>query len=130
MVAEIRRIIFSHGEVATALLAYFTRAGIRAGEGDVVRVEVRDHPHLHVLLSFSCKEDFARVRQLDVPGDVVLSSILLFCKDRRIPIPQAGAKRLQSLGSQLCLTILLNLSCESAAEAEQLIQRPAIGEAS
>ena len=55
-----------------------------------------------------------------IEGPVLAAALILFCHDKRIPLPAAGDKSLQCFGDQLGLVVAINPKQDEFQLAERL----------
>lgn len=106
MPAEIRYIVFSHDEVASAIERYArgTFPGFPAGE--VLQVETLgdDVPSGRITI----REGARQFSQIDIGAHDLLSFMIRACRDSRVPLPSRAPKKLCFLHSSLALAIMLD----------------------
>lgn len=93
MTAEVRYIVFTPDEVRSAILTYVQRQGIATTANDVVSVELigpNEAPAAIVRL-----QPALTTKPVDIATQYLLAALLLYCVNRRIPIPRSAEKRVE-----------------------------------
>lgn len=119
MPTELRHILFRPGEVTLAIREYHRRMKTPLPPGTVVRcgAECEDaggSVRFRLVLAPDPTEgaphqagDDAR-REVVVEGPALAAALILFCHDRRIPLPATADKSLQRFGEQVGLVVTIN----------------------
>ena len=100
---EVRYIIFNSDEVRSAVISFVQKQGQVAAAGDVVTVEVvgpMEAPTALVRLQASPTAEPIRLSD-----QYLVAALLLYCIDRRIPIPKQAAKKVELTVNGLTLTL-------------------------
>lgn len=121
MPKEVRYVLFSPEEVQGALVEGLVLAdpGWEASTGPV-RLDLAIAPSGDVIARLVAqKPRLGRRRDWSFNTGDVLAMLLQFCRRNRIPLPQRGHKRLELMGTCLCLTITLS---NAQVEPEALLQ--------
>jgi hypothetical protein len=90
---EVRYIIFSPDEVRSAIISFVQKQGQAASSNDVTSVEVvgpSEAPTAMVRLQGS-----PAAKPIKLSEQYLVAALLLYCTDRRIPIPKQAAKRVE-----------------------------------
>jgi hypothetical protein len=111
---EVRYIIFAQDEVRSALIEFVKKQGQVATASDVAAVEVVGPGEAPVgivrLLASPAKP-------INLGGQYLVAALLLYCIDRRIPIPKQAAKRVELSVNGLTLTMTTDVSQGSPSVA-------------
>jgi hypothetical protein len=105
---EVRYIIFNAEEVRSAVVSFVQKQGQIASAGDVMAVEVvgpNEAPTALVRLQASPTPDPVRLTD-----QYLVAALLLYCIDRRIPIPKQAAKRVELSVNGLTMTLTTDRS--------------------
>jgi hypothetical protein len=119
MPSELRHILFRPAEVAVAVREYHRRMKTPMPPGSIVRCGVEcERPGEPVRFRIAIEPDGmgaargksapASFQEVVVEGPVLAASLILFCHDRRIPLPASADKALQRFGEQLGLIVTIN----------------------
>jgi hypothetical protein len=90
---EVRYIVFSPDEARTAVIAFVQRQGSVATAGDILGVEYAgsmDAPSALVRLRGP-----AATEPISLSSQYLVAALLLYCGDRRIPVPKRAEKRVE-----------------------------------
>ena len=96
MPREMRQIMFRAPEIMTAITEYHRRRGIALPQGTAIDCKVTDEPALSVTLSI--EGDGGTMSEISVNPEVLAASLILYCINRKIPLPAEADKRLQKVG--------------------------------
>jgi hypothetical protein len=111
---EVRYIIFAQDEVRSALIEFVKKQGQVATASDVAAVEVVGPGEAPVgivrLLASPAKP-------INLGSQYLVAALLLYCIDRRIPIPKQAAKRVELSVNGLTLTMTTDVSQGSPSVA-------------
>jgi hypothetical protein len=100
---EVRYIIFNLDEVRSAVISFVQKQGQVAAAGDVVTVEVvgpMEAPTALVRLQAA-----PTAEPIKLSDQYLVAALLLYCIDRRIPIPKQAAKKVELTVNGLTLTL-------------------------
>jgi hypothetical protein len=119
MPSEMRHILFRPAEVAIAVREYHrrmkapwpsgtvVRCGVECeGEGGTVRFRLVIRPD--TTGGGTYKPVSQTHQEVTVEGPVLAAALILFCHDRRIPLPASADKALQRYGEQVGLVVTIN----------------------
>lgn len=102
MPIELRKLAFTGDEAAEAAMLYGHRAGLRFPVRRVPTVAVTDDPRARLRLHFP--EEYQTGGQLFLFDDrQLLGALILYCRDRCIPLPKPGTKRVRGEAGRLVL---------------------------
>jgi hypothetical protein len=96
MPRELRQIMFRAPEIMTAITEYHQRRAIALPYGTAVGCKVTDEPALSATLSIQA--DGGTMSEITVNAEVLAASLILYCINRKIPLPAEADKRLQKVG--------------------------------
>jgi len=96
MPREMRQIMFRAPEIMTAITEYHRRRSIALPHGTAVGCKVADEGGLSVTLII--KSDAGQSIELPIIAEVLAASLILYCINRKIPLPAEADKRLQKVG--------------------------------
>ncbi len=101
MPQEFRRITFSNEELHAALLAHVDAKAVIMAMGKIQAVSIeRDRPRAVTVYCGVGKSD---KKVVDIPADVVVSALVAYCKDQRIPLPRHARTSIAADGNRLSL---------------------------
>ncbi len=107
MPTEIRYIIFTGEELIGALVAYRRRSGAPLPSGDLIRLTLFGEPDIRAELVTG--RDRSSVRHRVIAGtDELLTALIMYCSDHRIPLPVNSSKFVQIMGGNLGLVVTKN----------------------
>jgi len=96
MPRELRQIMFRAPEIMTAITEYHRRRAMALPLGTAIGCKVTDDPALSVTLSIEA--DGGALSKITVDPEVLAASLILYCINRKIPLPAEADKRLQKVG--------------------------------
>jgi hypothetical protein len=106
MPGEVRLIIFDRLEVLSALTEYRRRRGKPLPPSDHVEVSIRSKPRILVDLAVVPEGKQAPI-ELVFDGEELAAALIMFCIDRKIPMPAAGvSKSIRLVDDSIALQIL------------------------
>lgn len=117
MPSELRHILFQPDEVALAVREYHRRMRSPLPPGAVVRCgaecegaggAVRFRLVLAPDTGAGGALKSAPAQELVIEGPALAAALILFCHDRRIPLPASADKSLQRFGEQVGLVVAIN----------------------
>ena len=122
MPAEIRHILFRPLEVVSAIADYHRRMQMPLPPGSVVRSVVEDAEGL-VRFTMVVSNDDGSVRHSVVTEGVQLAaSLILFCRERRVPLPSDSHKALRKMDDWLALVVTRNPRQEKLPQVDLVPQ--------
>jgi hypothetical protein len=116
MPSEIRYVMFQPPEVLEAIQVYKRRMGAPLSPGSVVACGTESAgpgEPIQFRIKFTQDRSDASVsaatpEDIVVAGPALAAALLLYCKDKHIPMPMRADKSLQMFGEQLCLVATFN----------------------
>lgn len=118
MPTEIRHIIFSSAELYVALKEYRRRRDDPLPEGTVLRFDIEPGPEIRADVLIA-RDDGAPDLRLLVRRDELAAALIMYCIDRKIPMPVKSTKFLQLFGGSLGLVITKNAQSETIGKADR-----------
>ena len=104
MTTEIRQIAFLPSEVCTAIHDYCRRRNEPLPAGTITGVDFGDGPE--VVVTLNVRNDSTGVSiPVSLTGESVAAALILFCINRKIPLPAKAQKKVQRIGDTIGLTI-------------------------
>jgi hypothetical protein len=91
-----RQIMFRSPEIMTAVTEYHRRRAIALPHGTAVACRVVDEPTLSAILTI--QSDKGPTTEVTANAEVLAASLILYCINRKIPLPAEADKRLQKVG--------------------------------
>jgi len=104
MTTEIRQIAFQPSEVCTAIHDYRRRRNEPLPPGMIVGVDFGEGPDITVTLNIR-NDTTGNSTNLTLGGESVAAALILFCINRKIPLPAKSQKKVQRIGNSIGLTI-------------------------
>jgi hypothetical protein len=96
MPKEMRQILFSAGEVVSAVTDYHRRRNLPLPLGTVLRCVILDDPEVRGVLVI--QSDDRQLIDLAITAEMLAASLILYCINRKIPLPAEAEKKLQKVG--------------------------------
>jgi hypothetical protein len=115
MPSEIRHIIFRPGEIIQAIKEYYRRRGQALPRGTVLSCNpecyaATEAVRLRLVIAPDIIDRPASLKPIQPAEQVVLvetpdlaAALILYCRDRGIPLPYKATKSLQVIDERLCL---------------------------
>lgn len=110
MPTEIRHLLFRAPEVVQALQSHFRRQGKPLASGLIGECVVSgDGVATPVAFQMKLHADGAagKTYTVDINGVTLVAALIMYCREKQIPLSAKSAKSLQRLGEQLCLVATL-----------------------
>jgi hypothetical protein len=108
--SEIRHIVFSGAEIASAVREYRRQAGRPLPTGSLRRVEIGTNSgNVRVALEIAPDNGIA-TSTWEVGSAEITEALVLYCHAHNVPLPAAGAKSLQRFGDSVLLIVALNVT--------------------
>ncbi|HEV2673177.1 MAG TPA: hypothetical protein VGV37_01465 [Aliidongia sp.] len=96
MPRELRQIMFGPPEIMTAIMEYHRRRSLTLPRGTAVRCQILDEPTLSAIMFI--QTDGLAMTELSVDAETLAAALILYCINRKIPLPAEAEKRLRKLG--------------------------------
>ncbi|HLZ67610.1 MAG TPA: hypothetical protein VKQ29_15370 [Aliidongia sp.] len=96
MPREMRQIMFRAPEIMTAITEYHRQRAIVLPQGIATGCRIVDEPALSVTLTIRGGDGI--LTELTINAEVLAAALILYCIDRKIPLPAEADKRLQKVG--------------------------------
>jgi hypothetical protein len=93
MPSEIRRLLFRSRETIVAVTEYFQRRGIALPSGTASRIVIIEAEQAHASLEIAT--DSGGTVEIEVTAEMLAAALILYCINRKIPLPAEADKRLQ-----------------------------------
>jgi hypothetical protein len=93
MPSEIRRLLFRPRETIVAVTEYFQRRGITLPSGTASRIVIFEAEQAHASLEIAT--DTGGTVEIEVTAEMLAAALILYCINRKIPLPAEADKRLQ-----------------------------------
>ena len=104
MTTEIRQIAFQPAEVCAALQDYRRRRNEPLPAGSIANVDFGTGPDIVVTLTIENDSTGAR-HEVAFTTEIVAAALILFCINRKIPLPATAQKKVQRIGDSIGLTM-------------------------
>jgi hypothetical protein len=112
MTNELRKIIFDEEEVQAAIVNQCLRAERKLPQGNIEKVEITDDPGQIVIFSYAHEDG---TKKVEFDRDQVGAALILYCKNKKIPLPYDGVKVLKKDGGRLAMMINLDQNSKRSA---------------
>lgn len=117
MPSEMRQILFRTPEVAQAVTEYHRRMRTPLPAGTIVRCTAESDDsdsatRVRMVIALDDPETThpgGAHREIVIDGPPLAAALILFCRDRRIPLPANAKKSLQRVGDQVGLVVTSGL---------------------
>ena len=110
MPSEIRHIVFSGAEIASAVREYRRNAGRPLPNGSLRRVEIGTNSgSVRVSLEIA-PDNGISTATFEVGSAEITEALVAYCGAHNVPLPAAGAKSLQRFGDSVLLIVALNVT--------------------
>ncbi len=106
MPTEIRNIIFSTNEVLFAVKDFRQRKKDPLPSGSILDCKMIEKPEVHARIEMACDPDGAK-RTITFESEELAAALILFCINRRIPLPANAIKILQLFDGELGLVVTM-----------------------
>jgi len=132
LVSELRHILFRPFEVVEAFKEYARRSGTRLPAGSVVSCGPENDGtgtpiRFRIVIAPDLTHDKAAPpargtphREIAIDSATLAAALILYCRDRRIPLPATADKSLQQFGDQVCLLATINPKQDPATASIRL----------
>ena len=127
MVSEIRHLLFRPFEVVQAVAEFSRRAGVPLPPGTVVRCSPENSGsgtpvRFRIVIAPDETDQRADMshREITIDSSTLAAALILYCHDRRIPLPASADKSLQQIGDQVCLMATINPKQDAATATIRL----------
>lgn len=104
MPAEIRHVMFTSDEVATAIRSYCLGNGRILPNSAIFTIDGGEQPYVRVTTQAGQAQ---RETSAFFAGEALIAPLLLFCQKKKIPLPLWGAKEISTIDNKLTLIIKL-----------------------
>lgn len=95
MTKELRQIMFGPSEIVTAITEYHRRRSFAMPRGTALRCYIADEPALSATLFI--ETDGAGITEMSIDAESLAAALILYCINRKIPLPVEADKRLRKL---------------------------------
>ena len=120
MVAELRHLVFSQQEAATAVAEYCAYRGQRLPKGVPKTFKILDGEPPQLLLEIVI-EGSGQTHLAELVDDDVVEALVLFCRARKIPIPKHATKTARKIGNTIGLMVAKNIPAANVDTARQML---------
>jgi hypothetical protein len=105
MPSEVRHLSFRSREIMLAITEYYYRRGLTLPAGTAARILIAEGPPVRAVLDI----DTDRGEMIEVPIDAetLAASLILFCINRKIPLPAESDKRLRRLQADAVALVIV-----------------------
>jgi hypothetical protein len=95
MPSEVRQLLFRSREIIVAITEYFHRRGLALPIGTATRVTIVEGQPVQAILDIAT--DPGDTVEVEVNAEMLAAALILYCINRKIPLPADADKRLQRL---------------------------------
>lgn len=106
MPTEIRNIIFTTNEVLFAVKDFRQRKKDPLPSGSVLDCVILEKPNIHAMIDMACDPDGHKLT-LTFESEELAAALILFCINRKIPLPADAIKILQLFDGELGLVVTI-----------------------
>ena len=124
--SEIRHILFRPVEVVQAVTEFYKQTSRHLPPGNVVQGKTTGSENGHdvgFLIYFAANARAAQpdapYEQLEISGARLVAALILYCRNRNIPLSARTDKLLQRFGDQVCLITIYNANPAEAPHPGQ-----------
>lgn len=110
MPTELREIAFRESEFFNAVRDYRMRRGQPLPVGSVLGIDLSDDPNLSATIRIGDDEGVS-FESIDLEAESIAAALILFCINRKIPLPAHADKSVMRAGDHVILKI--NISAEN-----------------
>jgi hypothetical protein len=110
MPSELRHLIFKPTEVVEAILAHRRVQRLDTPVGTVVKIGILERPENEaVCFGMTIRPDQAGQLPLEIiiQGAELIGMLIVYCRDKNIPVPMRGSKTLVQYGTKIALVITI-----------------------
>jgi hypothetical protein len=93
MPSEVRQLLFRSREVILAVTEYYYRRGLALPIGTASRLRIAERPPVGAILGIDT--DAGEGVEVEVPTDTLMAALILYCINRKIPLPVEADKTLR-----------------------------------
>ena len=93
MPSEVRQLLFKSREIIVAITEYFNRRGLTLPNGTASGVAIVEGQPVQAILDIVT--DQGETVAVEVNAEMLAASLILYCINRKIPLPAEADKRLQ-----------------------------------
>jgi hypothetical protein len=104
MTKELRQIMFGPSEIITAITEYHKRRSLPLPHGTALRCYIADEPALSATLFI--QTDDSAITELSIDAENLGAALILYCINRKIPLPVEADKRLRKLTDETAALFL------------------------
>jgi hypothetical protein len=95
MPSEVRQLLFKSREIIVAITEYFHRRGLNLPIGTASRVTIAEGQPIQAILDIVT--DGGETVDIEVDAEELAAALILYCINRKIPLPVEAEKRLQRI---------------------------------
>ena len=104
MTTEVRQIIFQQTEVCAAIQDYRRRRNEPLPAGSIMGISFGNQPDINATLKIQAQSDNSLISVI-LPTEVLAAALILFCINRKIPLPAKAQKKLLRVDDSVGLLI-------------------------
>ena len=93
MPSEVRQLLFQARELILAVTEYFHRRGLPLPVGTASRISIAEAQPIYAILDIDT--DQGETVGLEINAETLAASLILYCINRKIPLPAEADKRLK-----------------------------------
>ena len=104
MTTEVRQIFFQQTEVCAAIQDYRRRRNEPLPTGSIMGITFGNQPDINATLKIQAQSDDSLISVI-LPSEALAAALILFCINRKIPLPAKAQKKLQRIDDSVGLLI-------------------------
>lgn len=109
MPTEFRQIEFQKTEFFSAVRDYRARRGEPLPLGSVLGIDFGEQPDIKAKIRISSDEG-DDVTEIELAPEIIAAALILFCINRKIPLPAHAQKSIKRLGANIGLVINIDMA--------------------
>ena len=104
MPEEYRKLVFSEDELKQAVVDFCENKGTILPQDEIIKVELTGLPDNPIRLQYSTMAQSGTM-EVSLSRDQFGAALIIYCRQRRIPIPRSGEKNVKINGSEVALLV-------------------------
>ncbi len=104
MPEEYRKLLFTDDELKQAIVEFCQSNGMILPQDEIIAVEMTGLPHNPVRLRYSTTTQRGAT-EVSLSRDQLGAALIIYCRQRRIPVPRSAEKNVKINGSEVALLV-------------------------